>query len=160
MNTNEPQSMSYERARVVARDNVEGPATDAIWVETLQGSTCGQCSAQNTCGQGVLNRWFNRRSRHMKVLCDPLQASQCAIGQWVEVAVPAQLVVQASMLAYILPLLAMCILALLFEQLFGSELAAVTGALAGISLGFYAARHLGRRLVSDPEKQPRLSRVL
>jgi len=96
----------------------------------------------------------------MKVFCNPLQASQCTIGQWVEVEVPARLVIQASMLAYILPLLAMFLLAITFEQLFGGELAAIFGAGAGLLSGFYLARQFGERLSNNPQLQPRLTRLI
>ena len=80
-----------ERAMVVALPRlVNSLAASAgmyqVRVETFQQSTCGSCAAKQSCGQGVLGRWFAAKQHHFDVSCDAKTAKTLAIGQWVELS--------------------------------------------------------------------------
>ena len=57
--------MIEEQARVVALE------AGAVWVETRRQSTCGGCSANAGCGQGLMDKIGVRASHgHVRALCD------------------------------------------------------------------------------------------
>ncbi|MDF2177997.1 SoxR reducing system RseC family protein [Aliiglaciecola sp. CAU 1673] len=76
---------------------------DHIWVETEIKTTCGGCVAQETCGTGAIARSFSPKKQTLIFRCQ--QPAQ--VGQRVKLGVPEQDLLGASMLVYLLPLLAL-----------------------------------------------------
>lgn len=153
------ESLLVERARVVAIDTSSISSVNAIWVETFQQSSCGSCASKDTCGQGVLNRWFGRRSHSYRVLCDAEQLAQCSIGQWVEITVPQGVIVQAALLAYIVPLIVMCLFSVVAEAIFATDLLSIAAGFSGLLLGFYGIKRYERGFANDISRQPKLLRT-
>lgn len=153
---NTPADMSVERARVIAVEDTDSTDSCALWVETFQQSTCGSCEAKASCGQGVLGRWLGRGSHCIRVLCDKGQADLFTVGQWVEIGVPDGLVVKASLLMYIMPLVAMIMGAAAGQALFAGDLAAIMGGIAGFTAGLVLARWYELLTIDARSNQPRL----
>lgn len=136
------QELAVERARVVSVQRSAEGGDSTVWVEAFQQSSCGKCQAQESCGHGVLQRWFARRHKQYPVRCGASEASLLAVGQWVEIGIPEGTLGRAAMLAYIMPLLGMLVAALLAEQLaFADWQVALCGA-AGLCGGMLLARKL------------------
>jgi sigma-E factor negative regulatory protein RseC len=109
-------------------------------------SGCGSCSLSGGCGQGLLSRWFSRRSPLMrlstKLLLQP--------GDRVLVAMDATELNRAAVLQFVLPLLGLLLSALLAEWLgFTSVLLLAVSALAGLFAGLLLASRLAQK--SHPE---------
>lgn len=126
--------LNVESARVVAI------ASDAIWVDTIQRSTCNACSSRAGCGQYAMNKLSPQRHTHLKIPLDGLSPSDFVVGNYVKIGVPDGLVLKSAVVVYILPLLAMIGGAMFADRLFGSDLAAGLGGLLGLVLGFVGVR--------------------
>lgn len=135
---------------------------NVLWVETLVQSSCGSCSAKSTCGHSILARWFGRKRQCMPVRCRTGEASLLSVGQWVEVGVPESVLLRASLLAYVLPLLGILLGAVLFAQFqwFGNgDASSIIGAALGLLAGMFFSRFASQHFIS-PEHGPRLIRAV
>ena len=160
--------MSVERARVISvesgRDSHgsygqksrDSQDSHFLWVETFQQSTCGSCEARDGCGQGVMNKWFQREGRCFKVACSPSEINQFAVGQWVEIGMPDGLVLKASLVAYLSPLFGFIAGAVAMESIIAGDLGALLGGVAGFIIGLGWVRYYARLQYSKPEAAPRL----
>ena len=148
--------MTVEKARVISIEPCSDGDNGALWVETFQQSTCGSCEAKGACGQGVLGRWLARGSHCIRVLCDKGQADLFTVGQWVDIGVPDGVVLKASLMAYLLPLLAMIGVAILFESLYGGDLLALIGGMIGFIAGLVLVRIYERKHLDSRQNQPQL----
>lgn len=149
--------MTVERARVVAIEATTAEGVAALWVEVFQASSCGQCAARSGCGQGALNRWFGRRGSHrLRVLCEVGQADLLVVGQWVEIGLAEGVLLQASLAAYLLPLLGLIGFAAAFNTRWPGDAAALLGGLLGFFVGLYALRHYAAKWSTQRHRQPRL----
>ena len=143
--------MLTERGEVVAVE------PDAVWVETLRQSTCGSCAAQKGCGHGLLNRLGSGRRHYIRVLPGSVQPGECRVGDSVEIALPESVILQGSLMVYLIPLLAMLAgAALAAGQWPASDLVALGGAAAGFALGLAGVRLHAARHADDPALQPTL----
>ena len=126
--------MITETGRVVAVES------DCVWVETIQQSTCGSCSAQKGCGHGLLNAAAesNRGARrnHLRALFGDSSPEQFKIDDVVQISIPEQVLVRGALLAYIMPLLLMLALAALADHFLGGDVYALLGAVVGLVAGF------------------------
>jgi sigma-E factor negative regulatory protein RseC len=142
--------MIEEHGRVVALE------PGAVWVETLRQSTCGNCAAQAGCGQGLMNKLGVGRQRgHVRALCD----LQLAVGDRVVIGIGEDLLLRASLLAYLLPLLGLLAAALLVDSLGFSEPLTILAGFAGFAASWLAVRRYCRRNDGDPALQPMVLRV-
>ncbi|MFT6899693.1 MAG: sigma-E factor negative regulatory protein RseC [Paraglaciecola sp.] len=82
-----------------------------VCIETQVKSTCGVCQAKDDCGTGIVARAFSPKKEQLWLPCD--QAVE--IGQNVKLGIPENLLLRASLLVYILPLVM-----LLFSSVVGS----------------------------------------
>lgn len=170
-------ALSLERARVIAipskrsQDDKSVVGTlesgeNILWVETVVQQSCSGCSMQSSCGHSLLGKLFSRRQQCIPVRCRSGEASLLSVGQWVEVGVPASMVVRASILAYMMPLLGLLLGAILFasvgpELLFsaGSDSWALVGATMGLLTGSLSAKILSNKWLSG-RHLPRFVRSL
>ncbi len=126
--------MIKEQGRVVAVE--EG----TVWIETERKSTCSSCSAKNGCGQHLVDKYRTKKTHSYIRASSELSLAE---GATVVVGIPEAALVQASILAYLLPLLFM-MAAIWGINLSGlHELLAIPAALAGLALGFVPAKLLG-----------------
>ena len=155
--------MMTETGRVVAVEDSQ------LWVEVIQQSTCGACSAQKACGQSLLQQLYNGRRSHINVHFDAQQFPNIQVNDQVEINLPEQIVLWGSFLLYILPLLGLLLgagvgqwLALenLFENLSASsEVASIVGALIGFVGGVLLAKRRAQVTTKNPDCRPNLVAV-
>lgn len=126
---------------------------DALWVETVQTSTCGACRARSGCGQRILAGVLRGASR-IRVLPGRRGAADFHLGQQVTIGIPGDVVVASSLALYLVPLLAMLAAAALATRWQASELLVAAGGLLGLSAGGLLMRYLSWRLRHQPRLQP------
>jgi len=118
---------------------------DYLWVEGVQRSACGSCSAQRGCGQSLLAK-MTQRSTHLRIALDGRDGGSFQVGQYVTIGIADHVVVRGSLLVYVLPLLLLLLGIGLGERIFGNELAGlVAGLLALLAGGCIAAGVLNAR---------------
>jgi len=144
--------MLLETAHVVAVE------ADSVWVETISQSSCGSCAAKKGCGHSLLNRISAGRRNYIKVLSGSLRASHCSVDDHVRISIPEKVILQGSLLVYMLPLVSMLAgAALAASAIAGNQdFLAITGAVGGFSLGVMLVRWHAWRNRDDKSIQPRL----
>lgn len=124
--------------------------TDALWVEAVQKSACETCTAQKGCGTAVLSKLTGRMSR-LRVLKSPQASQFYSVGQQVTIAIPEDVVVLASVCAYLVPLFT----SLLGLWLLGSnDVYSVVGAVLGLAFGGGLVSLYNARLRDNPRFNP------
>lgn len=126
---------------------------EGVWVETIQGSVCGSCKAEKGCGQSLMAKWGARAS-YIWVLLEGRNPDDYRVGDEIQIGIPEDIVVKASLLAYVMPLLLMLILTISAHYLFNSEGLTVIGALLGLVVGGFILRWHSARSRYDPRLQP------
>jgi sigma-E factor negative regulatory protein RseC len=123
---------------------VEG---DTVWIETTVKSTCGSCHASDNCGTSVIAKAFTNKPELLK-----LQAP-CAlvVGQRVKLGIPESQLLSASMLVYVLPLLALIAAVLIIQSIFPAahELWQIVFGFMAMAFSFYVLR---RRELNGQQK--------
>jgi sigma-E factor negative regulatory protein RseC len=142
--------MICETGRVV------GIETDALWVETIQRSTCSSCSAQKGCGQGLMNKALAGRRNQLRVLLGDLPAEDFSLDDEVSLSIPERALVGGAMLVYLLPLLTMLGGMMLLSQSYSGDGPAALGALLGFVLGMLLVRLHASLIHNKPAYQPRI----
>jgi sigma-E factor negative regulatory protein RseC len=136
--------MIKEWATVIAWDN--GMAQVSCDVKT----SCNSCSSRAGCGTRVLNKLGPQTSHTISVpSAEPLVA-----GQKVELGITESSLLGSAMLVYMSPLIGLFVVASLFEVLFGSDIAALCGAVLGGVGGFLIAKGFSPRLAARETWQP------
>lgn len=136
--------MIKEWATVIAWDN--GMAQVSCDVKT----SCNSCSSRAGCGTRVLNKLGPQTSHTITVPC----AEPLVLGQKVELGITESSLLGSAMLVYMSPLLGLFVVATLFQVLFGSDIAALCGAILGGVGGFLIAKGLSPRLAARETWQP------
>lgn len=127
-------------ARVVA---VTG---GTVWLEAESQSSCGSCSTKKGCGVSVLSGVMGNKAVRFRMPND----FNGRIGDRVVIGIPEGAVVRASMLAYLLPVVAMIAGALIATGLGGGDAGAAIGAVIGLALGFGGMRLVSARTEIQP----------
>lgn len=127
------------RARVLTAEG------DFARLEIQRPSSCGGCGASTTCGTALLGRWLSRRPLEVQA-ANPVGARP---GDWVVVGLADEVLTEASLLAYLTPLLGL-FLGGGAGQALGGEPAAILGAVAGLTLGLGGAGRFAGRRWADP----------
>ncbi|MDJ0806006.1 MAG: SoxR reducing system RseC family protein [Gammaproteobacteria bacterium] len=142
--------MIEESARVIAAEG------DFALVETQASAACGACSSAGTCSTSVISGLFKRRHNRLRVL-NPIDARP---GQQVVIGLQEQALVNASLLAYLLPLICMLLLAVTGQQLAEywqwskAELSSIAGGLLGLIIGLGLLRRFTLHSQKNPGFQP------
>lgn len=126
---------------------VVGIGEGGVWVEGIQQSACGSCSARAGCGQHTLSK-LGRPVRLWVATDDVYQ-----LGQQVVIGLPQGSLAFSALSLYGLPLLGLILGAVAGFQGGSEPLSMLVGALGMIG-GMFAARTLGRRRQQD--WQPRV----
>lgn len=106
---------------------------DVAWVRTAGvGSACGACSSRSSCGTAGGDSADRERVLRLP---NPIAAKA---GDRVVILAADGAVTRAVWLAYVLPLLAGLLGAVLLQALTGNEMIAVLGLLGGLAGGFLA----------------------
>lgn len=146
--------MLTETGRVVAVES------DSLWVETIRQSTCGSCQASKGCGHGLLNRIRSHRHGLIRVLPGREIPANCGVDDEVRIGIPEGVVLQGSLLVYLLPLLGMLAGAGSAEWLGGSEPYTVLGAVIGFAAGAALVRLHAWRHRDDAGLHPVLIEII
>lgn len=141
--------MLEEQGRVVAIE------ADALWVETIQTSTCGACRARSGCGQRALAGVL-RTASTLRISLAGRAPENFYLDQQITIGIPDHVVVAGSLAVYLLPLLAMLLGAGLATRIGAGELGVVLTALLGLLAGGALVRFLSWRVRSNPSLQPLL----
>ena len=113
-------------------------------------ASCSSCASRSGCGTRVLNKLGPQTTHTIVVASDvPL-----APGQKVELGIAEGSLLGSAMLVYLSPLVGLFLIASLFQVLFGSDLAALSGAILGGVGGFLIARGYSRKLAEREAWQP------
>ncbi|MEK9711938.1 MAG: SoxR reducing system RseC family protein [Thalassolituus sp.] len=117
-----------------------------IWVEGVQRSACGSCSARAGCGQHSLSKL----GRPVRLWVKSSQAFQ--VGQQVVLALPQGSLALSALNMYGLPLIGL-IAGAMAGYSTGSEPASVVTGLLGLGAGLLLARWIARRREQDWQPQ-------
>ena len=141
--------MIEERGRIVKVDD------GFVWVEALRKSTCGSCQAQNSCGEGILNRLKSSRSHAYIRASNRYPVTE---GDEVTIALPEEAVVSASLLVYLFPLLLLLAGAAIGAGLELAEPLVIVLSLTGLLSGFGFVRWWTAREKTEDQYQPQVLR--
>ena len=118
-----------ETAVVVA---LEG---DSVWVQTRRYSTCHGCSVRDGCGQGLVSRALPGREHCIRARVGSQLQPQLALGDTVSITVPDGVLLRASMVVYMVPVLALMIGASCGNLVVPGDAGAILGGVIGLLLG-------------------------
>lgn len=138
--------MLKERARIVALDN------GAVWVETIQLSTCGSCAAKKGCGQSLLAS-LGAKPGYLRVLLPDGKFNKFQLDQSVTIGIPENIVVNTSLFLYLLPLCLMLLFSALAHNYYVSELLTIVMASVGFCLGGMVIRFYSYKYEHDQRFQ-------
>lgn len=129
--------MIEEHGRVISVED------DTVWVETIRKTTCSSCSAKNGCGQHLAEKYKSSKT-HSYIRAANESGSVIKEHDAVVIGIHENALMKASMVVYLLPLLAM-LAGLWAGSALGGDPAAVMMALVGLAAGFVPVRMLGQR---------------
>lgn len=113
-------------------------------------ASCSSCASRAGCGSRILNKLGPQTTHTIVVPSDePLVP-----GQKVELGIAEGSLLGSAMLVYLSPLAGLFLIASLFQVMFGSDLAALSGAVLGGVGGFLIARGFSRKLAAREAWQP------
>ena len=113
-------------------------------------ASCNSCASRAGCGSRVLNKLGPQTTHTITVpSAEPLVA-----GQKVELGITESSLLGSAMLVYMSPLLGLFVVAALFQVLFGTDIAALSGAVLGGVGGFLIAKGFSPRLAARETWQP------
>lgn len=142
--------MIEQTGRVVALDE------SRIWVEVVPQASCKGCSAQEGCGQSLLQKVAG--SRLERLVLDKTLDLQ--VGDWVLLGMEGEAVLNASLLVYGLPLAGL-MLGAIFARLAGAtEPVALLIALLSLTGAVGLVKTLSRRFSCNSSYHPQLLRRL
>lgn len=126
--------------------------TDSLWVETIQKSACEVCVAEKGCGQKFLSKLAGKTTR-IRVLLNKQSKQHYSLGQSVTIGIPEDVIVLASLLVYLLPVLG-ALVGVAFVGTSGGDLQGITGALSGLLLGGLLVRLYSKKSRNDLRYNP------
>lgn len=131
-------------------------ADNQVWVETVKQSACASCSAQKGCGQSLLARVGD--GRRLEIQVDNPDHLAVSIDDEVVLGVGERSFITASLLVYLVPVLAMFIFAVIPQQAGFSEPWVIAGGLLGLASGFGLTRLISDRMSQSCSYRPVLLR--
>lgn len=109
--------------------------TDFIWVEAKARSACSTCGSQSGCSTSSLSKMFGVRQQHIRLP----NTFGSKVGEQVVIGVEDQVMVTASLAAYILPVVLMIAAAIGADSAGLSDKQTALSALAGLLFGLLGA---------------------
>ena len=121
------------------------------WLVPEQGSSCGSCASAAACGsKGVgttASRLDNRRFRIDN-------NANLAVGERVVFGIRDNVLLKASIAAYVIPLATLLLAGALAQWQFGSDLITMSAMVAGLVIGLGISRLEARRLYTRGDLAP------
>lgn len=113
-------------------------------------TSCSSCASRAGCGTRVLNK-LGPQTEHLLTVASekPLRA-----GQKVELGIAEKSLLGSAVMVYMFPLIGLFIFSGLLQWLFGTDIAAMFGALLGGIGGFLIARIFSNRFSQRENWQP------
>ena len=134
-------------AEAIVRE-VEG---DRTLVEVQRSTACGGCESKGSCGTSVVAHWFPRRVSRIWVR----STTPVRVGETVSIAVGESVVLRASLLLYLLPVVALTSGGALASWVVGpgvgGDLPGIAGGVIGFAAGLAISRTLASMLLSRPD---------
>ena len=148
--------MIKEQGTIIATDAVNQVA----WVAVQKHTACGACKARAGCGHGKLADLLQTaNSPQVSTLHLPLNSNQYfTAGDTVEVAIPEQGLLLASVLGYLLPLLGLLSGLLTSAAFDASEPLIILSSFFGLFAGLLLARMISNRYMRRGTLAPQLSK--
>ena len=143
--------MIEEHATVVSV--VEG----RVLIESSRSSACGQCHANQSCGQKAISEWAASKMTQLEIE-NPANIHVIE-GDRVVVGIDEGSFLKVSALMYLLPLLLMVLLGGLAEYSKYAEVFIILASFVGLLAGFLAVKLWSQRLQSRCQFNPVLLRI-
>lgn len=124
------------------------------WVSCRAQAECRRCAEGRGCGGGLIGRWLGDRLHRVRVVHD----GGIAVGDCVVIGVDERLLVYAASVVYGIPLVGLFAGAGLAQWWYGTDGAAMAGALLGLAAGFAAVRAISRRMRTQRLFEPAVLR--
>lgn len=144
---------------------VTATTPEGAWVEGIQQSACGSCSAKAGCGQHTMSQlgkkvtlWlpFDSQFASASGLSEEgLSINSLSVGQQIVVGLPEGAILRSTLVLYGVPLLALVLGAILGHSLWG-ELGSILSAVLFMLLGFKLAGRISEKF--KRQWQPQLLR--
>lgn len=119
-------------------------------VEVQRRTACGGCASQDGCGTSVIAAWFGRRPSRLWVRAP----TPVRVGETVVVSLPEAMLLQASLLMYLLPVLGLvggaALGSLLAGAATGGDLPGIAGGVLGLLAGLGASHARAADLTARP----------
>jgi len=112
-------------------------ADGSALVEVQRQSSCSGCNVGDSCGTSVVAKLFSSGNATRLRVIDHIGLSP---GERVVIGLRDRVLVRASLIAYLLPLLAVIVAAGVADQAGASDTGSAIGALTGLALGLWLAR--------------------
>ncbi|MBY4676782.1 SoxR reducing system RseC family protein [Marinobacterium arenosum] len=144
--------MIEERGRVVDVD------ADGVWVEVHKQSACASCSARAGCGQRLVAE--ATAGKRVVICVENPHQRPVTVEDSVVIGIAEGAFMKASLLLYLIPLIALFVLAGLVSQAGVAEGFVILAALVGLLLGLGLVRLVGRRWQRSHDYHPILLRVV
>lgn len=130
-----------------------GADEDYVWIASDRGSVCQSCSARVGCGQKLLGQITASGSGYLKIA----NTIGAKTGDKVTVGIAENTLLLSSLLVYLIPLVAMALLAGMVDALWvvGEGVIIAAGA-SGFLLGFLLVKQLSSKLSCNPDYHPQL----
>lgn len=127
---------------------------DQLWVETESRSSCSHCSSAS-CTTSVVAKLFGIKRNRLQ-LENTLGAT---IGQQIVIGIPDDLLIRASLWAYLLPILMMILFTLAGNLTGASDGLQSLMALMGLAIGFVLLHRVTRSASSEQRFKPQFLRL-
>jgi sigma-E factor negative regulatory protein RseC len=137
---------------IVCDARVEKIADGAVWVRLRPKPECRQCSA----GRGCAAYLFSKGNQPGETLLAVESGGhELEPGDCVSIGIPASELQRAAMLLYFVPLVGL-LCGAAAGAAYGNDLSTLTGAAAGLLLGFVPARRMDARIRAARGWRPRV----
>jgi sigma-E factor negative regulatory protein RseC len=150
-----------------ARRSVEGMVRivrvdgGRLWLEPEQTTSCGSCSSAASCGsrdEGGIGTVASRLQARQFAIDAPAGAGVFQVGERLVVGVAETALLQASLTAYGMPLLAALLGGSIAQGRYGEDWVTMLAMLAGLFAGLLVARLNARRMAARGGLAPRFLR--
>lgn len=131
--------MIEEDAQVIALNGKD------ITLQAQPSSACTSCQAKNSCGQGLLSRYFNQNPGQIVIKNALLDEDfkDLKVGDRVLIGIEESAILRGAFYAYMLPLLSMVAFAILTQAIgVRSEFLQILLTISGLFLGISVSRFL------------------
>lgn len=132
-------------------------ADGSALVEVRRASGCAACQVGEHCGTAAVAKLFDKAGHTRLRLADPIGL---APGDQILIGIPDPVLIRASLTAYLLPLLALIMVAGAAEQAGLGAVSTALSGLAGLVLGLWLAGRLTGGSRAKASFSPRLLRRL